>query len=74
MKYLRRITEDMGLAKCRGPCVAELVFLRNRVTPEPILITRTAKNTARAPSLSPVTTSIKSGCEWAASYAAIDAR
>jgi hypothetical protein len=49
---------------------AELLFLRNLVTPEPVNITPDRKSAARTPSLSPFRTFIKSPEAAAASYPA----
>jgi hypothetical protein len=52
-------------------CVAELVFLRNRVILQPIVITRDWSPAVLSPSLAPATTSIKTTEPAAASYPAI---
>jgi hypothetical protein len=59
------------MAQIRSDTEAELVFLRNRVTLQPIVITRDCSPAVLSPSLAPATTSIKTTEPAAASYPAI---
>lgn len=58
------ITNQLAALCSKG----ELLFLLNRVTPVPNVITRTRRTAVQAASLPPVTPSIKSECDRTASY------
>ena len=69
--FLRHCEGSTGGAACGSNFFIELVFLRNRVTPKPVVITPERNSATRTPSLAAFRTSIKSTAVAAASYPAI---